>query len=178
MDGNLQDIVETLTTNQIKLIVQKILKILLCLQEKNLIYIDLKLINILYKKLNNGLIDVCMGDLGGICKENTKYKDQMGPLTTYLPWEYRKNVEDLVCCESALVWFIGIIIMQILSTDKDKVDELNGLFHWSTVITVDKINEPVYLKDLNYMVTKYKTKCPILVDIFSLEPEKDQQLKK
>ena len=67
--------------------------------------------------------------------------------------------------------------MQILSKDEDKVDELNGLFHWSTVITVDKINEPVYLKDLNYMITKYKTKCPILVDIFSLEPEKRPTIK-
>ena len=51
--------------------------------KKELVYIDLKLNNILYKKTNDKL-DVCIGDIGGICKLKTTPKDKMGILTENL----------------------------------------------------------------------------------------------
>ena len=103
----------------------------------------------------------------------------MSPFVTYLPWEYRKDITKGKCNETVAVWFIGIIIMQLLSNDIREVHDLNGLFHWSIVSTVKtKEDEKAYLKDLQYEIDFYKEKCPMLTEIFNLDPKKRPTFKK
>ena len=178
MEGDVTKLIGKLNVKDMNVIVRKGSKTISCLLKKNLTYIDLKLNNILFKKENNKL-DICIGDIGGICKLKTTSKQKMGPFVTYLPWEYRKDITKLICSESVVIWFLGIIIMQLLSNDIKEVHDLNGLFHWSIVSTVKtKEDEKAYLKDLQYEIDFYKKKCPMLTEIFNLDPKKRPTFKK
>lgn len=112
-----------------------------CLYDKGFVYTDLKGGNILYKCISNSHFKVTVADLGSICKKNSLN------LSTYLPWDQRNEKPAYIKCkESSVVWGLGILFMQMLSSpiDERKIDTI-FLFHNIKDKTSVQIND--YVKD-------------------------------
>ena len=81
---------------------------LLCLYDKGLPYTDIKLENTLYKCLSNNRFRVTLGDIGSICLKNFK------GVTTYPPWEYRREAANIECGEKQIVWGLGVLLVCLI----------------------------------------------------------------
>ena len=154
-------------TNNIRCI-QEIAKDLKCLNDKKLSYTDLKTDNVLFKCEDKKNIKTVLGDLGGICKDG-EYN-----ACTWNPWEYRNELGFPKCCESTMVWCLGIILFELLKVDTD-------VFHWSQIFKYDADEVLHYIDDLCknkrlntfYVDKNKKIMCEkLLKDMLNFDPKK------
>jgi len=119
------------------LMIKQIANDLLCLLEKGFVYTDIKLDNILYKCLNNNKYKVVLGDIGSICL-NKKVEEGV---TTFPPWEYRKNPAHTMCDDKQIVWGVGVLSICLLLENAKPYP-----FYWQDLenVSVDYIKSSIY----------------------------------
>jgi len=153
--------------NNIKCI-KEIAKDLRCLNDRKLSYTDLKGDNVLFKCEGKKYIKTVIGDLGGICNNGEENA------CTWNPWEYRNELGFPKCCESTMVWCLGVILCELLDVN-------TSVFHWSNIYkydaeqVVEYINKVCKNKRLNtiYIDKSKKTTCEqLLKGMLDLDPKR------
>ena len=174
MNGPLSNMNGKLTKPTIIKTIKDIAKHLKCLNDKNLSYTDLKTDNILFKCNNKKYLQTVLGDLGGICKKG-KYN-----ICTWNPWEYRNELGYPKCCESTMVWCLGVVFCELIDINID-------IFHWSEIPKMDELDIIKYIKKIciyfglnKIFIDKKKTinMGTLLRDMLNLNPKKRITLNK
>ena len=140
MNGKLQ------IDNNIRCI-KSIAKHLKCLNDHGLSYTDLKCDNVLFKCIDNKNIKTVLGDIGGICKRGQIH------VSTWTPWEYRNEVGHVKCCESTMVWCLGVILTELFNMS-------TTVFYWDNIYKYDENSIKGYIET----VCRYKRLNDVYVD--------------
>ena len=123
-------------------LIREIANHLYCLHKHELSYTDLKLANVLFKCMGDKVMKVCLGDVGGICKQGKQNA------STYTPWEYRMFRGFPICNEKTMVWTLGVFVLDLLG--------LNVSFlEWNHIYKIEK-NQCEYFiqKFVRYPIVK------------------------
>ena len=118
--------------NLIRAIFKQLVETAKCLYKNNLVYIDYKCENILYK-CTNGIIKVYYADLGSLFdRPDTGYENNEYPVSFSYPDIYANvtNVTSYVS-DKLMVWGIAITCLDLYSTDNDSVENFLNKCHWS-----------------------------------------------
>jgi len=135
--------------------IKSIAKHLKCLNDHGLSYTDLKTANVLFKCIDKKNIKIVMGDVGSICKRGQIH------IATWTPWEYRNEVGHVKCCESTMVWCLGVILTELFNMS-------TTVFSWDNIYKYDENSIKGYIET----VCRYKRLNDVYVDkanIHSLE---------
>ena len=125
MNGELSKMKGKLKIKEILQVIKDIAKNLKCLNDKKLVYTDLKCDNILFKCNDKKYLHTFIGDLGGICKNGEKNA------CTWNPWEYRNELGFPNCNEKTMVWCLGVVFCELLDVNID-------IFYWSEIVKKNK----------------------------------------
>ena len=127
--------------------IKSIAKHLKCLNDHGLSYTDLKCDNVLFKCIDNKNIKTVLGDIGGICKRGQIH------VSTWTPWEYRNEVGHVKCCESTMVWCLGVILTELFNVS-------TTVFYWDNIYKYDENSIKGYIET----VCRYKRLNDVYVD--------------
>ena len=127
--------------------IKSIAKHLKCLNDHGLSYTDLKCDNVLFKCIDNKNIKTVLGDIGGICKRGQIH------VSTWTPWEYRNEVGHVKCCESTMVWCLGVILTELFNMS-------TTVFYWDNIYKYDENSIEGYIET----VCRYKRLNDVYVD--------------
>ena len=127
--------------------IKSIAKHLKCLNDHGLSYTDLKCDNVLFKCIDNKNIKTVLGDIGGICKRGQIH------IATWTPWEYRNEVGHVKCCESTMVWCLGVILTELFNMS-------TTVFYWDNIYKYDENSIEGYIET----VCRYKRLNDVYVD--------------
>ena len=101
-------------------------------------------------------------------------------ICTWNPWEYRNELGYPKCCESTMVWCLGVVFCELMEVNID-------IFHWSEIPKMDELDIIRYIKKIciyfrlnKIFIDKKKTinVGTLLKDMLNLDPKKRITLNK
>lgn len=110
-----------------------------CLVDNNFCYTDIKLSNILYRRIDNESLEIILGDLGSIVKNGSSYTSTFRPIN--------QNTDEPLSNEKVVVWGIGVLALLLVYEDDTNITKCLYWQHQKQREEQGKKNETIQLLD-------------------------------